>query len=68
MGGEGEWRADATSGVESAREIATATGVNTAAGGASWTAAAGVAAESADSIWQQDTGAPRVVPAGAFGP
>ena len=68
MGGEGEWRAVATSGSESARETATATGVKTAAGGAIWTAAAGVAAESADSTWQQDAGAPMVVPAEAWGP
>ena len=68
MGGGGEWKADATSGSESAGETATATGVNTAAGGASCTAAAGVAAESADSMWQQDAGASTVVPAGACGP
>ena len=68
MGGDGEWRADATSGSESERENATATGVHTAAGGASWTAATGVAAESADSMWQQDAGASMVVPAGACGP
>ena len=68
MGGEGEWRADATSGSESARETATATGVNTAAGGASWTAATGVAAESADSMWQQEPGELRAVVSDASGP
>src|SRR5512139_894328 len=68
MGGEGEWRADATSGSESERENATATGVNTADGGASWTAATGVAAESADSMWQQEPGELRAVVSDASGP
>ena len=68
MGGEGEWRADATSGSESARETATATGVNTAAGGTSWTAETGVAAESADSMWQQEPGELRAVVSDASGP
>jgi hypothetical protein len=68
MGGEGEWRADETSGSESARETVTATGVNTAAGGASWTAAAVVAAESADSMWQQEPGELRAVLSDASGP
>ena len=68
MGGEGAWRADVTSGSESARETATATGVNTAAGGASWAAATGVAAESADSMWQQEPGELRAVVSDASGP
>ena len=54
MGGEDEARAAATSGSESARETVRATGVNTAAGGANCAAADGVAADSVDSIWQQE--------------
>ena len=57
MGGDGERSADAMGGSDSAGETATVMGVNTAAGGANWTAATGVAAESADSMWQHAVGA-----------
>jgi hypothetical protein len=53
MGGEDEARAAATSGSDSRADAASETGVTTAAGGARGTAGAGVATESADSIWQQ---------------
>ena len=68
IGGEEDETAAGLIGPAMRAATGTATGVKDAAGGVNWTAATGVAVDSADSMWQQAAGVPTVVPAGAWGP